>query len=124
MKNTPVSKIKVSNRLNLNGGNEVEAVKTRHQTVQITPPKIERATFEIIGTAPLVIHRFSQKAKNGMLATMVAGSVSKKGKKREPLDVMASSIKHVTYRLKAGMGSTLPRSVAALFQPADSSDSR
>lgn len=61
-----------------------------HRTVQISPPNIETAVFEIIGTAPLVIHRFSQKAKNGMLDTMKAGSVAKKGKKREPLDTEAA----------------------------------
>lgn len=60
------------------------------QTVQISPPHIETAVFEIIGTAPLVIHRFSQKAKNGMLDTMKAGSTAKKGRKREPLDTEAT----------------------------------
>lgn len=60
------------------------------QSVQITAPNIQLAHFTIQGTAPLVIHRFSAKAKNGMLATMVAGSTAKKGKKREPLDVEAT----------------------------------
>lgn len=45
--------------------------------------------FKIIGTAPLVIHRFSQKAKRAMLQTMIAGSTANKGKKREPLDTDA-----------------------------------
>lgn len=57
------------------------------QSVQITPPNIQTAIFTIEGTAPLVIHRFSAKAKNGMLDTMKAGSTARKGKKREPLDV-------------------------------------
>lgn len=61
-----------------------------HRTVQISPPKIERATFTIHGTAPLVIHRFSTKAKNMMLDTMKAGSTAKKGRKREPLDTEAT----------------------------------
>jgi hypothetical protein len=56
-------------------------------TVQISPPKIERATFEIIGTAPLVIHRFSAKAKNGMLDKIREGSTSgSKKRKFTPTD--------------------------------------
>jgi hypothetical protein len=37
-----------------------------------------------------VIHRFSAKAKNGMLDKMKEGSTAKKGKKREPLDTDAT----------------------------------
>lgn len=65
-------------------------MKQNTQSVQITPPNIQTACFTIEGTAPLVIHRFSAKAKNGMLDTMKAGSTAKKGKKREPLDVEAT----------------------------------
>ena len=46
--------------------------------------------FKIVGTAPLVIHRFSAKAKNGMLDKMKEGSTAKKGKKREALDTEAA----------------------------------
>lgn len=60
------------------------------QSVSITPPNIQTAVFEIYGTAPLVVHRFSAKAKNMMMDTMKAGSAAKKGKKREPLDVDAT----------------------------------
>lgn len=60
------------------------------QSVTISPPNIQTACFQIEGTAPLVIHRFSSKAKNMMLDTMKAGSTAKKGKKREPLDVDAT----------------------------------
>lgn len=61
-----------------------------HATVQISPPNIRQATFKIIGTAPLVIHRFSAKAKNMMLDKMKEGSTARKGKKREPMDVDAT----------------------------------
>jgi hypothetical protein len=64
--------------------------KSEERHVTISPPKIERATFKIVGTAPLVIHRFSAKAKNMMLDKMKEGSTAKKGKKREPLDTEAS----------------------------------
>lgn len=88
MKSTPVGKIPTTKRIafptSTNGSSE------SHRTVQISPPKIERATFEIIGTAPLCIHRFSAKAKNMMLDKMKEGSTAKKGKKREPFDVEAT----------------------------------
>lgn len=63
--------------------------ETKTQNVQIKPPNIKVAEFAIVGTAPLVIHRFSQKAKAGMMAKMEAGSVSQKDnrKKREPADL-------------------------------------
>jgi hypothetical protein len=54
--------------------------------VQIKPPNMQTAQFVIEGTAPLVIHRFSEKAKKGMLRTMEEGPTSRKGKQREPLN--------------------------------------
>ena len=46
-----------------------EAVKEKNGLVgvQITPPDIRTAVFNIQGNAPLVIHRFSLKAKRIML---------------------------------------------------------
>lgn len=70
---------KESSSVNGNGGGS-------HQTVQISAPNIQTAVFKIIGTAPLVIHRFSQKAKNQMSGKMKEGSTANKGRKREPLD--------------------------------------
>ncbi len=57
--------------------------------VSITPPNIKTAVFNIEGTSPLVIHRFSKKSKDQMAATMQAGSQAKKGRKREPADFEA-----------------------------------
>lgn len=54
-----------------------------HRELQISPPNIVQAKFKIIGTAPLVIHRFSQKARIQMGDKMKAGSTAKKGKQRE-----------------------------------------
>lgn len=62
------------------------SVKDNAKEVQITPPKKERVAFRIIGTSPLVQCRFGAKAKNQMLEAQMAGSVGKKGKKREPKD--------------------------------------
>ena len=61
------------------------------QSVQIAPPNIKTAVFNIEGTAPLVVHRFSQKAKMMMMDKMRLGSTAKKGKPtREPLDEEAT----------------------------------
>lgn len=52
-------------------------------TVAITPPKIEKLAIKIRGTSPLVMHRFSQKAMQQMMAKMEGGSTSKGKKVRE-----------------------------------------
>jgi len=54
--------------------------------VTITPPNFQVATFDIVGTAPFVQLRFSEKAKAQMKEKMELGSAAKKGKKREPRD--------------------------------------
>lgn len=58
-------------------------VETR---VTIAPPKFTVGIWTIRGIAPLVINKFSQKAKEKIKGTQEAGSVAKKGKKREPKD--------------------------------------
>ena len=63
-----------------------EEIKPGPRAVQITPPNIQSARFTIQGTAPLVIHRFSVKAKRMMLEKMRLGSTARKGKVREPLN--------------------------------------
>ncbi len=59
-------------------------VKGKAVAVQITPPKIEVVKLKIVGTAPLVMNRFSQKAMSMIHETQAAGSQSAKGKKRAP----------------------------------------
>ncbi len=55
-------------------------------TVQVTisPPNTKYAQFKIRGTSPLVMNKFSAKAKFEMKNTQEAGQTAKKGKKREP----------------------------------------
>lgn len=60
--------------------------KGTQRQVVIAPPKFETATVRLIGTAPYVQHRFSQKAKNQIMATQQAGSQARKGKTREAKD--------------------------------------
>ena len=65
------------------------AKETNEQTVTISAPKMKVAEFEIVGTAPLVINRFSHKAAEAMRAAQAAGSQSKSKKKRDPKDFEA-----------------------------------
>jgi len=55
--------------------------------VQIPAPNIKTAVFGVVGTAPLVVHRFSHKTKLAMIAKMEAGSTAKKGSKRESVNL-------------------------------------
>lgn len=55
----------------------------------ITPMKIERARFKIVGTAPFVQHKFSKKARDQMLAEQQKTAGTKGRKKKEPRDIEA-----------------------------------
>lgn len=65
------------------------AVK-QEAVVTIQAPRFERAEFHIIGTAPYVQCKFSEKARQEMHDKHAAGSTSAKGKKREPKDFDAA----------------------------------
>ena len=54
--------------------------------VQIKAPNFEQAVFDLIGTAPLVIHRFSAKVKNQMLLKAEEGKSSGSKKNRTAQD--------------------------------------
>ena len=56
------------------------ATKQTTSVVSISAPRLETASFRLIGTSPLVQARFSAKAKQAMMDKMAAGSTSK-GKK-------------------------------------------
>lgn len=59
------------------------AIADRKKSIQIAAPDIREAVFEIVGTAPLVIHRFSAKAKVGLADKQSEGKSSGSKKKRE-----------------------------------------
>lgn len=63
--------------------------KEKGQHLTIPKPNFQTAAFPIVGTAPLVGNKFSARARADMKATQEAGSVAKKGKKREPKDFQA-----------------------------------
>lgn len=53
----------------------------------IQPPKFERGTVHIVGTAPYVQHKFSQKAREMMESRQRAGSQGEKSRRRrDPKD--------------------------------------
>lgn len=56
------------------------------KAVEIKAPKFQTIELKIVGTAPLVQHKFSAKARNQIIATQVAGTVAAGKKKREPKD--------------------------------------
>lgn len=71
-----------------NGGIEIKAksATVEPRAVVIAPPKFETAIVRIVGAAPYVQHKFSQKSRTKMEETQRMGSRAKKGQKREPRD--------------------------------------
>lgn len=56
------------------------------ESVRIKAPDIRLAKFEITGTTPLVVHRFSTKAKKEMLDKMIKPPARGAKPERKPLD--------------------------------------
>lgn len=59
---------------------------TKGTTVLVKAPNIMRAEFRIVGTAPLVMNKFSAKAQEMMREKQAAGEAGKNKKKRDPKD--------------------------------------
>lgn len=76
MKSTAKTTNRVFGEEKTNGHHERKAVS-------IAAPNFGTAVFEIIGTAPLVIHRFSKKTANQMLQKMEQGKSASSRKNRE-----------------------------------------
>jgi hypothetical protein len=64
----------------------IEKMKPEAEPIQIPAPRFETLQFTLKGTAPYMQARFSAKAIAAMREKHAAGSVSRKGKKREPRD--------------------------------------
>jgi hypothetical protein len=69
---------------------EAKAQDSKGQHISIAAPNFQTAVFRLIGTAPYVQHKFSQKSREIMRATQESGSRSRKGQKREPKDFKAN----------------------------------
>lgn len=65
---------------------EVSAAGKVSKNLVIQPPRFGFAEFQIEGTAPLVMHRFSSKTKQKMKETMEQGKPAGSRKNREPKD--------------------------------------
>jgi len=65
---------------------KAEAAEISQKFVAIQAPNFKMMTYEVVGTAPLVMNKFSQKAREIMTAKQASGSQSKKGAKREGKD--------------------------------------
>ena len=63
--------------------NEVPLPAAKSRTLTIKAPNMQVFTFAIVGTAPLVIHRFSAKTKNQMKQKMEEGKSASSKKERE-----------------------------------------
>lgn len=81
-------------RIDKNGRAETEPEATlaekviagKTSKVTIEPPKFSTASILIRGTAPLVLHAFSQKAIGTMIEAQRLGQQSRSRRKREPKD--------------------------------------
>lgn len=62
------------------------ATAKQESIVTIKPANMRAAQFKIRGTAPLVQARFSEKAKQAMMAKMEAGSTANKSRAKAPRD--------------------------------------
>lgn len=68
--------------------------------ITITAPQFEVLKLKLVGTAPFVQHKFSQKAKRMMLEAQTNGNVSK-NKKKEPRNIQ-EDYEQATYRTALG----------------------
>jgi hypothetical protein len=75
------------------------------ETITIKPPNFQTAVFRIVGTAPYVQNNFSQKAKDMMHDTQVAGSTQKgkKGKVAKDFEAAYEGAKHYSTEGWEGM---------------------
>jgi hypothetical protein len=67
------------------GGAKMASTK-KEEALTITPPNLQRGDFKIIGVAPYVQLKFSQKSMMEMKAKHEKGSQAKKGQKRKARD--------------------------------------
>ena len=68
------------------------------EKVEIPRPKFRVLELKLIGSAPFVMHKFSQKARNQIISTQKAGTQAKGKKIREPknFDEVYAGAMHLT----------------------------
>lgn len=69
------------------------------EKISISPPNFQTGEVWIIGTAPLVEHKFSDKAKNQIMEKQAAGSVagSKKTRAAKDFDDVYNNARHISF---------------------------
>lgn len=84
------------------------AKQAQSATLTITAPNIQVAHFRVIGTAPYVQHKFSDKARKQIMATQAAGSTARSKRKREAKDFnqVYEDAKHLGKNGKHGIPAT------------------
>ena len=67
--------------------------------IVIAPPNIQSAPIWIIGTSPLVVHKFSDKARNMIREKQAAGSTANSKRKREAkdFDEVYQGARHISF---------------------------
>lgn len=90
------------------GKTKVSLTPVAEKRITITAPNFKTAIFEIAGNAPLVMHKFSQKAREQIMATQKAGKAAKSKKERKPKDFEAAyqGARHVSTEGWDGIPST------------------
>lgn len=66
------------------------ATGPKKEAISVKPLRMRTAIFEMAGTSPLVVNKFSEKARNQMKAKQEAGQKAKKGSMREAKDFQAA----------------------------------
>lgn len=82
-----------------NGMNLGELAPVKQVTIR--PPNFQMVELHLVGIAPLCQNRFSQKAKEQMVAQQQAGSTAKKGKTREAKN-FEQAFENAQYKSKEG----------------------
>jgi len=66
-----------------------ETLRPAGVVVTIKAPNFKTVAFKIVGNAPLVIHKFSTKAREQIMATQAEGKSAQSKKNRQPKDFNA-----------------------------------
>ncbi|MFI4881784.1 MAG: hypothetical protein ACIAQU_04285 [Phycisphaerales bacterium JB064] len=84
------------------------ATTKKAEAISIPRPNIQQVTFGVVGLAPYVQNKFSEKARNEMREKMEAGPSAKKGKKRDAKDFKQCYEQAIHYSKEGWIGIPAP----------------
>lgn len=58
--------------------------KTTEEVIEIRPIRMERVKLRIVGDTPLIVHKWSEKAKREMLEAQSGKKTAKKKEAKDP----------------------------------------